>query len=1838
MLLLSSDHSFDFEILRLLSHAPYSGSDIAEVFRAASKIEPGNFESFYSVFYALAERVEAQAQAIDAAKHPVSARDAFFRAATYYRVTDFYLHGNPEDPRINESWDRATASFNNATALLPIPAERLTVHAEGFDIPCIYFRASSDPKPRPTFIVHSGFDGSADEMLHMFGFGALQRGYNALIFEGPGRLGLTGCSLGGYLAVRAAAFEHRVAAVVADGGVYDNYAIFKRMFVHATGLGPDAHDPAVVEAVDRALVEGTLPTAARWAYEHGLWCFNIATGAELLETLKAFTLLGVEQLPEIVRDVLGDRCNFESLGEDDAAENHCHLGARILANQRICDWFEKVTGAQVCPLFYSINHGHILGLALMSAPDWSRKVFRLRRLPDHVSTPAAVASLLSGVLALPDGHVVVHSVARAAEIFEVPSRTATLQMKSVPVCLQGDLADNEWSLPLTGGDTADVLVLDIHFEGITVLHDPAPGKHRADCIAISGLASHPFGSWQPHGKDKTFMWIRDALPASLPGVRTVVYGYGSKLPDSKSFQSIGDIARTLILHLKIGGWNLPSSKPVVFLAHSLGGIVLKEAIVQMADRDESITGILANVRGAVMFGVPSLGMEQSHLIAMVEGQANQSLVEDLSRYGGNYVRQLHTRFEGLSFLRKARLLWAYETEESPTVVQRPDGSWDRSGPRAVLVNPASATSNYYWKNKSITIPIHKDHSGMVKFTRGDAHLGIIKASIAEICSTTHLNDRTGSAGLDAASFLGGTSRGHPGRRVANQERKDEDFIDTAAMEEIVRISSAVEEMHSSLFSQELDFRVSNIEDPFQNTFRWVFDLPVFSKWLQEGSGLFWIHGKPGSGKSTLMKLIFQSPQTWQLLHNWQGDSLEIAAGFFFHYRGSTIQKSFEGVLRSLVVQILAPLRVPFRKKLEPRLKDFESARQSLSALRKKLTRLQNDLSDITKNLTEITDQWSDITSRLSLVTTRLSHVAMDVSQVEKDLSDNAKARAKLGKQILASQPDESVSDAQIGKGPAKKAHNARKRELEAQRRRFENLEAELEALMEALQDQQNDLKGQQMDLQKHKIQLKDQERDQRNKIQDFLVDEINPIKSTLAKMVNDFNQYVAAPETRFLKHVATVFQSGDDRVIPKLERVLRHVLDQNTIKMDLVLFFDALDEFDGHPDMISRFMKSLLTNSTSSGTRVKVCLSSRPWESFKVQFSAYPSFALQDHTKHDVEAYVVGKLTAPSVSNRAILKLATDIIERANGVFLWVKLALSLLLETATKASGPGLADVLEQKLGELPSDLFEFYELIVERISKQNRRRTFALLELLIRNDLPWAEAYTMRDAVLLSECTTADDAIQTLVGIKISIPDGEAGEYDNARSDIYTWSGGLVEIRLQDGRPRLQLMHQTVLEFVMGLWFKKMVVGDSAAILQENGHTFHLKYLIAARVLKIRESSRKTSAMQDPEERAEERKEAQRLAHHAEQSELTTGKSHLGFLLSAPHDRLPLFGGYITGQPWSQEYNFVSFAASFGLTLCLRDWIESGKELRTKFFDLETPILPLLSSLIFYPVGGVFHGRYLIAARLLLENGFRIAKDPDFFPMVLKKLWVARSTNESPDLLQAAAIGTIGNDPGAPESGAPLSSPPRMRATPNIPASALSLLTNLALDHGQDPNVIMSVFTSAYNLHECRPLHIATPSLARELIRHGADPTLRDSKGRPPISWILEHPFELHQNGRLDCAQRYEMCRILVQAGGVVEDLHISHKALGDSIAEFERGGYDASVLRELSLRVADDVRAQVASLTSGLDGVDIGVVMGLKDLVSNADTAKGKQKTEEKERKKRWRGKRWHERIRFWGKRRG
>ncbi|EPE25403.1 P-loop containing nucleoside triphosphate hydrolase [Glarea lozoyensis ATCC 20868] len=124
----------------------------------------------------------------------------------------------------------------------------------------------------------------------------------------------------------------------------------------------------------------------------------------------------------------------------------------------------------------------------------------------------------------------------------------------------------------------------------------------------------------------------------------------------------------------------------------------------------------------------------------------------------------------------------------------------------------------------------------------------------------------------------------------------------------------------ALHFQSISDRRAAIPMPHTHTFEWIFKKPSsldtpwdsLDNWLRQGKGCYWINGKAGSGKSTLMKYIEENKKTRAALNHWAGPSKLITGSFFFWYAGSTMQKSQEGLLRSLLLDVLTqqPQLVP----------------------------------------------------------------------------------------------------------------------------------------------------------------------------------------------------------------------------------------------------------------------------------------------------------------------------------------------------------------------------------------------------------------------------------------------------------------------------------------------------------------------------------------------------------------------------------------------------------------------------------------------------------------------------------------------------------------------------------------------------------------------------------------------------------------------------------------------------------------------------------------------------------------------------------------------------------------
>ncbi len=109
-------------------------------------------------------------------------------------------------------------------------------------------------------------------------------------------------------------------------------------------------------------------------------------------------------------------------------------------------------------------------------------------------------------------------------------------------------------------------------------------------------------------------------------------------------------------------------------------------------------------------------------------------------------------------------------------------------------------------------------------------------------------------------------------------------------------------------------REEEITEAHQNTFLWLLNPDLkspqkqtwvdFIEWLKSGRGTYWINGKAGSGKSTLMRLISKSKQTSAALREWSGSSHLIVGNFFFWNSGTVEQRSQIGLLRTLLHDIL----------------------------------------------------------------------------------------------------------------------------------------------------------------------------------------------------------------------------------------------------------------------------------------------------------------------------------------------------------------------------------------------------------------------------------------------------------------------------------------------------------------------------------------------------------------------------------------------------------------------------------------------------------------------------------------------------------------------------------------------------------------------------------------------------------------------------------------------------------------------------------------------------------------------------------------------------------------------
>lgn len=295
-------------------------------------------------------------------------------------------------------------------------------------------------------------------------------------------------------------------------------------------------------------------------------------------------------------------------------------------------------------------------------------------------------------------------------------------------------------------------------------------------------------------------------------------------------------------------------------------------------------------------------------------------------------------------------------------------------------------------------------------------------------------------------------------------------------------------------------------------------------------------------------------------------------------------------------------------------------------------------------------------------------------------------------------------------------------------------------------------------------------------------------------------------------------ESLSEPTLPELIKGMRNLIHQKAAPLRICFLVDGLDEYDGDCSEISELFASV-----SSSPGAKMILSSRPIPACVDAFSSCPHLRLQDLTYGDIQQYVEDKLNGhPNMKKLEAregahaVRLVSELVEKASGVFLWVILAVRSLLNGLQNYDR--VAD-LEKRLDELPADLAQLYAHMIKRMERMYRQQASELFQLiLLSSDIQTDEPLT---ALQLS-FTEKDDMQATLRAEQKEITSAaEAARAEEMEGRIRSRCCGLVEIQDRKfhwkllpsiTRPSVEFLHKTVVEFLRDASVWDDICGETA------------------------------------------------------------------------------------------------------------------------------------------------------------------------------------------------------------------------------------------------------------------------------------------------------------------------------------------------------------------------------------------------------------------------------------------
>ncbi|EFX04723.1 nb-arc and ankyrin domain containing protein [Grosmannia clavigera kw1407] len=387
-------------------------------------------------------------------------------------------------------------------------------------------------------------------------------------------------------------------------------------------------------------------------------------------------------------------------------------------------------------------------------------------------------------------------------------------------------------------------------DGVKVLHDCPDAA--VDICFVHGLTGNRESTWTAKGQTKP--WPKTLLPQTLSDARILTYGYDAYVVragvagSNRLIDHAINLLHDLVAERASCG---ASSRPLIFVAHSLGGLVCKLAILRSRNNAEDhLHGVFDCVKGVVFMGTPHRGAWMADwakipVSALAVGKTANTKLLDILQRDNQLLESIQSDFVGMvrelqQSGRRFEVVCFFEEIPLPVFGK--------------VVSKDSATFDGY-----DPITIHANHMDMVRFAS------------AEENGFKRLNG-------ELTRWKGQIDSSKPAPQLSE--------IESRCLK-----SLAFPAMHD---------RSNDIDRAAGGTCEWLLQHEQYTSWASRDQGLMWIKGKPGSGKSTLLKHALGNQR---ILSSAKKDDLVLS--FFFHDRGDSLQRTPLGFSRSLIHQVLS---------------------------------------------------------------------------------------------------------------------------------------------------------------------------------------------------------------------------------------------------------------------------------------------------------------------------------------------------------------------------------------------------------------------------------------------------------------------------------------------------------------------------------------------------------------------------------------------------------------------------------------------------------------------------------------------------------------------------------------------------------------------------------------------------------------------------------------------------------------------------------------------------------------------------------------------------------------------